>query len=97
MTKKQTIRTVVVVTLIFLALALLAYIVDAAVRYDDQPSDPQPASVSQLAECKEAMRRQFREAVATNETGTQPPECDGVSDEDLRRLAYEVLDEEMAR
>lgn len=62
----------------------------------EEPGDP-VTSTSQLAECKEAMRAQFRQAL-TNDTGSsRPPACDGVSDEDVQRLAYEVLDEEMAR
>lgn len=45
-----------------------------------------------LAACRAAMKRQLAQSLATGATGSRPPECHDVSDEDLQRIAVEILE-----
>lgn len=52
----------------------------------DQPSKPD------IAACRTAMKRQLQQALSSGATGSRPPECKGVSDEELQRIAVEILE-----
>lgn len=94
--KKKTFSIVFVLLLMASAMVLVGYVMTLQPS-DSLPTTPGQSSVQQEAACKSAMRDQFRAAVANGTEGSRPPQCDGLSDEVLQRLAYEVLDEEMAR
>jgi hypothetical protein len=54
---------------------------------------PSPASTRSLSLCKEQMAKDFTHALADPEfeRKTRAPECAGVSDDDIKRLAGEVI------
>ena len=43
------------------------------------------------AACKKAMKQQYATALATGQQGHQPPECKGLSDAVLQKLAGQVI------
>lgn len=51
----------------------------------------------QVGACKAALRQQFYDALKSGRSGQPLAECAGLSADTVQRLAYEVLDEEMAR
>lgn len=81
------------------ALLLAALAVVVATVVIRQPADGTgPAGpTSDLVACKAALRQQLRDAITYNVAGSPPPACSGLSDEQVQQLAYEVLDEELAR
>ena len=41
--------------------------------------------------CKKAMQKQYATALASGQQGTEPPECKGLSNATLQKLAGQVL------
>ena len=67
------------------AAAALALLVPLAACSSSDSTSGDPAA------CKSAMEKQLSDAIATGATGTRPPECAGVSDAELQRIATEIL------
>lgn len=65
----------------------------AAILVSRSSNDTTPSPVSNLAACKVAMQRQFTQAMANpnGPTATRPPECVGVSDADVEKIANDLL------
>lgn len=71
------------------ALVILAVLV-ASVACGSNGHKPDQAA------CEKAMVQQFKDAVQTGQTGTEPPSCTGLSDATLQKLAGQAMDEVMS-
>lgn len=82
---------------VFVAVMWVTIVVSLTISGVTVYSDHKPNIPSETSSCKEALREQWYRSLVYNEVGNRPLDCEGFTDEELQRLAHEVLDEEMAR
>jgi hypothetical protein len=50
-----------------------------------------------VAACKTAMEKQFTDAQHTGAQGKRPPQCNGIDDATIKRLASEIITERLGK
>jgi hypothetical protein len=56
-------------------------------------ADPRAIGDADLAACEAAMREQFEAATLDLEGGDRPPECEGVSDQEVEEIATRIIED----